>query len=137
MKKLLFILDCLLFFVIPISIISVALLFFELDKTELLKIVVAVPFICLLAIFGLVNSLNNNHDFYIKMKFVLSLSFLLVFLGFGAFVTGGSREMVAYGFPESSHLVILVSGGFLGYIARTIENFKKKNDKRNHDRLIY
>ncbi|MCV6638968.1 hypothetical protein [Candidatus Albibeggiatoa sp. nov. NOAA] len=137
MKKLLFILDCLLFFVMPISIIFISLLFFALPKTDMPKIVVAVPLICLFAIVGLVNSLNNSHDFYIKMKLILSLSFLMILLGFGAFFMGGSHGVVSHGISENSHLAILLSGGLLGYIARKIEDFKKKNDKRNRNQLIY
>ncbi|MCV6638969.1 hypothetical protein [Candidatus Albibeggiatoa sp. nov. NOAA] len=127
MKKLLFILDCLMFFVVPVSTILLYSLSFELDENDLTKVTLLIPFLYLMALSSLFISLNKDDDFYIKTKLIRSLIFVVFTLGI--YVVGYQYFIVA---PELlfGHIAItLASTGFLIYITKTIEEFKKQNNK--------
>ncbi len=123
MKKALLILECLVFFILPMltSILYVA--FMELDAKEISRMVYQAPLISLIAIVGLTSPFSRDiESFHIKLKFL----WVLV----GVFYVLGTLSLVLYsvmrtkGFPENSFIIILIPGMFLIHIAKEIKALK-------------
>ncbi|WP_353569845.1 hypothetical protein [Candidatus Albibeggiatoa sp. nov. BB20] len=134
MKKLLFILDCLMFFVVPIPAILLYLLLFDLNECDFHRVVYFIPFFCLLAIVSLFASLSDNHSFYIKAKLIYVMGIALATLGISDIVFHYTM-VTQSAFTEFSE-ILFFSGICIVQVARATEDFKKKNDKRSRDRLI-
>ncbi len=99
---------------------------FELE-CDFDRAIYLVPLFYLLVFSSLFVSLDDNDDYYIRIKLIQGSTVILIFLGVFAIFFHNFSLFIS----------VFISSGLVIYITKKIKDFKEKNDKRNHNRLIY
>ncbi|WP_353569846.1 hypothetical protein [Candidatus Albibeggiatoa sp. nov. BB20] len=126
MRKRLFFLKNLLIFATPMLIVLPNIFLFELE-CDFDRAIYLVPLFYLLVFSSLFVSLDDNDDYYIRIKLIQGSTVILIFLGVFAIFFHNFSLFIS----------VFISSGLVIYITKKIKDFKEKNDKRNHNRLIY